>query len=101
MVRFAKEINPKHLDALIALNQLFTIAQAWNKEDNFVPDFSDENQDKWVPWFEYKKDVGKFVYIWSYIGTDVCISSFLCFKTQERADQFGIQFVDLFNKAFQ
>lgn len=99
--RFAKEINPKHLDALIALNQLFTIAQAWNKEDNFVPDFSDENQDKWVPWFEYKKDVGKFAYIWSYIGTDVRISSFLCFKTQERADQFGIQFADLFNKAFQ
>lgn len=45
--RLVEDINPKHLDALIALNQLFTIAEAWNKEDGFVPDFSDCNQDKW------------------------------------------------------
>lgn len=98
------EFSIKHASALIALNQLLTIAQAWNMLDSFIPNFSDSNQAKWFPWFEYKKDVGKFVYIWSYaspVGTNACISSLLCFKTQERADQFGIQFVDLFNKAFQ
>ena len=98
------EFSIRHTSALIALNQLLTIAQAWNILDNFVPNFSDPTQAKWFPWFEYKKDVGKFVYIWSYaspVGTNACISSLLCFKTQERADQFGMQFVNLFNKAFQ
>ena len=38
------EINIKHLNALIVLNCLFTIAEAWNKEDGFVPDFSDTHQ---------------------------------------------------------
>ena len=55
------DINPKHIEALIALNKLFTIAQAWNKEDGFVPDFSDWEQDKWFPWFVYDKDAAGFV----------------------------------------
>ena len=38
------EINPSHIEALIVLNELFTIAEAWNKADGFVPDFSDWNQ---------------------------------------------------------
>ena len=37
--RLVTDINPKHIKALIALNKLFTIAEAWNKEDGFVPDF--------------------------------------------------------------
>lgn len=31
--RLVTDINPKHIKALVALNKLFTIAQAWNKED--------------------------------------------------------------------
>ena len=50
------ELNMKHTGALIALNELFTIAQAWNKEDNFVPDFANSAQGKWYPFFEYCKD---------------------------------------------
>lgn len=49
--RFTKEINLKYLDALIALNKLFTIAEAWNKLDGFVPDFSNWSQNKWTPLF--------------------------------------------------
>lgn len=44
--KFFSDINPKHIEALIALNKLFTIAQAWNKEDGFVPNFSNWEQDK-------------------------------------------------------
>ena len=51
VARLVTDINPMHIEALIALNELFTIAQAWNKEDGFVPDFSDWHQDKWFPWF--------------------------------------------------
>ena len=39
--------------ALIAIEKLMVIAEAWNKADNFVPDFSNRNQYKYFPWFVY------------------------------------------------
>ena len=97
------DINLKHIKALIALNKLFTIAEAWNKEDGFVPDFSDWEQDKWFPWFTYDKDAAGFEFAYTN-GTPMIananISSRLCFKTPERAEQFGKQFVDMYNEIF-
>lgn len=106
--RLVTDINPKHIKALIALNELFTIAEAWNKEDGFVPDFSDREQDKWFPLFKYNKDATGLVFAysgsaWSCMLTDeyvVIVGSRLCFKTSERATQFGKLFVDLYNKVF-
>lgn len=101
--KFVSDINPKHIEALIALNELFTIAEAWNKEDEFVPDFSDCKQDKWFPWFEYNKNVAGFVYATTGntpTAGHTLIGSRLCFNTSERAAQFGKQFVDLYNKVF-
>ena len=98
-----KELNPKHIEALVALNRLFTIAEAWNKEDGFVPDFSDWNQNKWYPWFKYDKDAAGFVYAntnHTPTGANAYIGSRLCFKTRERAAQFGKQFIELYNKVF-
>ena len=103
VARLVTDINPKDVKALIALNELFTIAQAWNKEDGFVPDFSDKEQDKWFPWFEYNRDAAGFVFAsasrtpshaYAYIG------SLLCFKSSARAAQFGQQFAKLYNKVF-
>lgn len=94
------DINPKHVKALDALNKLFTIAQVWNKGDGFVPDFSDWEQDKWFPWFVYKRDVAGFVYAHTYSAPTsayATVGSRLCFKTKMRAEQFGKQFVDLYN----
>lgn len=103
VARLVTDINPKHLEALIALNKLFTIAQAWNKEDGFVPDFSDWEQDKWFPWFVYNKDAAGFVYAYTN-GTPTnayaYIGSRLCFKSSARATQFGKQFAELYNKVF-
>lgn len=103
VARLVTDINPMHIEALIALNELFTIAQAWNKEDGFVPDFSDWEQDKWFPWFDYDKDVAGFVCA----DTDntptfagATFGSRLCFKSSARAAQFGKQFADLYNKVF-
>lgn len=103
VTKLISDINPKHIEALIALNELFTIAEAWNKEDGFVSDFSDWEQDKWFPWFEYHENVAEFVCIragnaptFAYAS----VGSRLCFKTPERAEQFGKQFVDLYNKVF-
>ena len=98
------DINPKNIEALMALNKLFTIAEAWNKEDGFVPDFSDKEQEKWFPLFYYNRYSAWFVY-----EPHVCYqhstaySPFgcrLCFKNHERAEQFGKQFEGLFNKVF-
>lgn len=91
------DLNPKHLDVLIALNKLFTLAEAWNKEDGFVPDYSDWNQGKWFPWFKYDKDDA--VFVCGRTGNiPVTIGPWLCFESEEQAVQFGRQFADLFNK---
>lgn len=103
VARLVTDINPKHIEALIALNKLFTIAQAWNKEDGFVPDFSDWNQDKWFPWFKYYKNTARFVYSYANYAPAYApegIGARLCFKTHIRAEQFGKQFEDLYNKFF-
>lgn len=103
VTKLISDINPKHIKALIALNELFTIAEAWNKEDGFVPDFSDREQDKWFPWFEYNKNVAGFVYATTGntpTAGNTLIGSRLCFNTSERAAQFGKQFAELYNKVF-
>ena len=103
VARLVTDINPMHIEALIALNELFTIAQAWNKEDGFVPDFSDWNQNKWYPWFKYDKDAAGFVYagtITRPAHATAIIGSRLCFKSSARAAQFGKQFTHLYNKVF-
>lgn len=103
VARLVTDINPKHIKALIALNKLFTIAEAWNKEDEFVPDFSDLNQVKCFPWFKYKKDIVRFVFAgtdYTLMYTNANISSRLCFKTSKRAEQFGKQFIDIYNEIF-
>lgn len=98
--KLLRELNPRHVEALIALNELFTIAEAWNKADGFVSDFSDNDQQKYFPWFVYDKDVARFVpcvsmpsaYISALLGAR------LCFKTEERSMQFSQRFAGLFNK---
>ena len=103
VTKLVNEIAPKHLEALIALNELFTIAEAWNKADGFVPDYSDWYQDKWFPWFRYDKGTAVFVYAaadYAPTNEDAIVGSRLCFKTKERAAQFGKQFENLYNKVF-
>lgn len=103
VARLVTDINPMHIEALIALNELFTIAQAWNKEDGFVPDFSDWHQDKWFPWFKYDKDAAGFVFANANNAPTYAHAGFgsrLCFKSSARAAQFGKQFIDLWNDVF-
>lgn len=101
VTRLVSELNPKHVKAIIAFNRLCTIAQAWNKEDDFTPDFSNRNQEKWFPWFVYSDDAAGFVFAYTnYTATNAYayIGSRLCFKTSALARQFGEQFIDLWNQ---
>ena len=98
--KLVRELNPRHVDALVALNELFTIAEAWNKADGFVPDFSDKEQRKYFPWFVYDRDVAQFSAdgsVW-FAHESELLGARLCFKTIERAGQFGQRFAGLFNK---
>ena len=93
-------VTDKHAKAMDAMYKLITIAEAWNKADDFVPDFSDRNQYKYFPWFIYKNRASGFVYAYttntaSYAHAN--IGSRFCFKTAERAEQFGKQFIGLWN----
>lgn len=103
VARLVQDVNPNHIKALVALNELFTIAEAWNKADNFVPDFSDASQPKYFPWFVYDKGAAGFVCAITYYTaayTSAYVGSRLCFKTRNRAIQFGKQFVGLYNQVF-
>ena len=103
VARLVQDVNPNHIKALVALNELFTIAEAWNKADNFVPDFSDATQSKYFPWFVYDKGAAGFVCAATSPAPSYTAAAFgsrLCFKTRNRAIQFGKQFVDLYNQVF-
>jgi len=92
-------IPDKHAKAMVAMYKLITIAEAWNKADNFVPDYDNTNQYKWFPWFQ-KRGTAGFVYAHTNNTASFAyakLGSRLCFSTSERAEQFGKQFIDLWN----
>lgn len=96
-----ERVPTQHHEALAALSELFVIAEAWNKIDGYVPDFSNRNKWKHFPWFTYDDDAAGFVFEKVKHTAPDAIAYFgarLCFKTEERAEQFGKQFIDLWNK---
>lgn len=95
------ETTPKHYRAILALSKLFTIAEAWNTEDGFIPDFSDENQYKYFPWFVYNNEAAGFVCTatnWAAAHANAGVGSRLCFGTPERATAFAKRFDGLYNE---
>ena len=103
LAQLIRNANPRHIKALIALNKLFTIAEKWNKEDGFVPDFSNKGQWKYFPWFKYNGESAGFVSAYSAYTparASASIGSRLCFKSESRAEEFGKKYVDLYNEVF-
>lgn len=103
VAKLVKDIHPKRIEAQLALNKLVTMAEAWNTEDGFGPDFSNPKQIKWFPWLRYDKNAAGFVYVGTFSITAferAYLSPRVCFKTPERAAQFGKKFMELYNKAF-
>lgn len=103
LAQLIRNANPRHINALIALNKLFTIAEKWNKDDGFVPDFSNRGQWKYFPWFEYSKEAAGFVCASTHNAASAALAYFgsrLCFKSESRAEEFGKKYVDLYNEVF-
>lgn len=103
LAQLIRNANPRHIKALIALNKLFTIAEKWNKDDGFVPDFSNKGQWKYFPWFEYRKEAAGFVSADTDATASVAVANIgsrLCFKSESRAEEFGKKYADLYNEVF-
>lgn len=103
LAQLIRNANPRHIKALIALNKLFTIAEKWNKEDGFVPDFSNKGQWKYFPWFKYEGEAAGFVFATAdhtASDADANFGSRLCFKSESRAEEFGKKYADLYNEVF-
>ena len=105
VTRLVQELNPSNIRALIALNELLTIAQAWNKEDGFgVDDLKNPIVRKYFPIFSYDNDKGYFDLKTTDYTYKLAYSGFgfnLCFESRLRAEQFGVQFTHLFNEVFK
>mgnify|MGYP003499661491 FL=1 len=102
LAQLIRNANPRHIKALIALNKLFTIAEKWNKEDGFVPDFSNKGQWKYYPWFKYEVESAGFVCSSNVTASAASarLGSRLCFNSASRAEEFGKKYVDLYNEVF-
>lgn len=103
LAQLIRNANPRHIKALIALNKLFTIAEKWNKEDGFVPDFSNKGQWKYFPWFKYEGEAAGFVCANATDTASIARAYFgsrLCFKSESRAEEFGKKYADLYNEVF-
>ena len=99
---FVFDCADDHIKAIQSIYMLVIIAQAWNKIDGFTPDWSDSSQWKYFPWFAYRKNKGHagFVFANTYstaTATYAIFGSRICFKSSNRARQFGEMFTDLFN----
>ena len=81
----------------IAYRKLKIIAEALN--EGWKPDWSNSDEYKYYPYFEYNRSGSGFVYSHTNCTrTYTCIGSRLCFKSRELAEYIGNQFIDLYNK---
>lgn len=82
----------------IAYRKLKTIAEALN--EGWQPNWTDCNEYKYWPWFEFESNSAGFAYaitIHAVTNANAYIGSRLCFKTRELATFAGKQFKDIYN----
>lgn len=82
----------------IAYRKIKTITEALN--EGWVPDWTDENQKKWTPFF-YPNSSSGFVFantLYHYSSATAASGLRLCFKSDELATYVGKQFVELYKE---
>lgn len=86
----------KHMSKIEAINDLIRLAEAWNNSDGFKPDWEYIKQYKWYPVFHL---VNGKIEFWDTSSVRLILNTHISnfsFKTKERAEQFGKQFIELF-----
>lgn len=84
----------------VAYKMAKEVAKAYNQ--GWVPDWTNSNEYKYFPWFKMGSSSGVgfsfFVAVrWSAYST---VGSRLCFKTSEKAEHAGKQFIELYKAYF-
>ena len=84
-------IHKNYYESIMAFYKLCVLCDAWNKQDGFVPDFDNHNQERWYPAFSYAGFGSSSSY--SVPSTASANIGFrFCFKSRERSDEFGKKF---------
>jgi len=81
----------------VAYKKLKVVIKAINQ--GWIPDYNDTGQCKWWPYFNLSSGFGFSCSDCSYVSTDTCVGSRLCFESEEKASYTAKQFIDLY-KAF-
>jgi hypothetical protein len=84
--------------SIIAYAKLCIITRALN--EGWKPDWSNSNETKFYPWFEFKSGVGFSFDDYGDRFSDTVVGSRLCFKSRELAEYAAKQFNDLYNEFF-
>lgn len=78
-----------------ALLKLTIISRALN--EGWVPDWTNSNQYKYYPWFEWKKNsLGLSFHVYDFSYPNTYVGSRLCYKTSELAEYAARQFEDIY-----
>ena len=78
----------------IAYKKLKIIARAIN--EGWVPDFNNESEYKYYPYFNAKSGFGFSCAYYAYTNADSTVGFCLCFKTRELAEYAGRQFESIY-----
>jgi hypothetical protein len=90
------ENESKDAISIMAYSKLCIIARALN--EGWEPDWKNENQYKYYPWFKANKSGSGLSFLdYAYWHSSTDIGSRLCFKNRELAEYAGTQFIDLYN----
>ena len=88
----------KHRKAVLAFFMLVIIAEALN--DGWQPNWDDNNEYKYFPWFDCEKATtsgsGFASYDCTYTNAITFVGSRLCFRSSELAKYAGTTFLDLY-----
>lgn len=94
----------KHREAITSLCMLVIIAEAINEGKQ--PNWNDNNEYKYYPWFEVKADAkhpsgsGLSSHGYDYWLSNTYVGSRLCYSSRDRAEYAGKQFKPLYEKYF-
>ncbi len=93
-----KTPKTKREKAINDLTRLDIIVEAL--QEGWQPNWNDHNERKWRPWFSHSEGSG-FGFSYSAYGawsTCTYCGSRLCLPTEELADYFGEQFIEIHNR---
>jgi len=91
-------VNDNDTTDEIAYKILKVIAEVLN--EGWVPDWKNNNQYKYYPWFDLSSGSGLSYHVFDYRHSTSFVGSRLCFKSEELAEYAGKQFIKEYTDFF-